>query len=588
MIKDYGETACHGSGQIGIDGWYANGQAYAYLQGELGINVKLLFVRKKIPIIKAGAAVLLQAKLPNPAWFRGYVGGHFNLLGGLVKGRFRFKVELGEECDIIGGAPLGGIKVISDVKPDDSSSGVDVFTVPQAVFNMRINLPFELEDDKGTKTYRILLDEYTVSNSGVPIEGDYEWNQNNDVVNFVSFDILPPNTKLNIKVAVSFQEKKGGSWVTLTQNGRPAKEIEEQSFTTGEAPDYIPLTNIAYCYPVIDQQYFYQDERDSGYVKLERGQPYLFAPESDWTQAIHFESESANQTASGLSYNLGAKKVHFNFPRFNNQKDYTIRIVSIPPDQENNTNSEDIKYTSKNTGQEGTTIEVKNHQAETVVQEGVEVDVLVYDFATSTYNTFAEKIKAKQAVQHYLEPISSDVHAIQTDVQPSERFSLIELNGGNYTDYKPLVETEAVLDDAYYSNNIYQLIYQKYPLQPEFTVDRDVTELGLPPKKGINILTWYNSYLENNPSYSLLDTRIPYRYYLPFHYKQDFIDIQYKIVNAYLQNPSQYKTQIRQYNYIINGVFPSIQTGNYKVKMQYVLPGDIQGSSAIFNYNNPF
>jgi hypothetical protein len=588
MVKDYGEAACAGSGGIGIDGWYANGQAYAYLQGELGINIKLLFIRKKIPIIKAGAAVLLQAKLPNPSWFRGYVGGHFNLLGGLVKGRFRFKIELGEECEIIGGSPLGGIKVISDVKPDDTSNDVDIFTVPQAVFNMQINLPFELEDDKGIKTYRILLDEYTVSNNGVPIEGDYEWNQNNDVVNFISFDILPPNTELNIKVAVSFQEKKGSSWVTLTQNGKPAKEIEERSFTTGDAPDYIPLTNIVYCYPIIDQDYFYKDERASGYVKLKRGQPYLFAPQSEWTQSVRFESELGVKTGSGLSYNQGAKMVNFDLPSFNNQKKYTIRIVSISFDQENNTTSEESNYSSEDTGQEGTTIEVRNNQAETVTRDGIEVDVLVYDFTTSAHNTFAEKIEAKEATQHYLEPIYSDVHAIQTDVQASERFSLLELSGGNYTNYKPLVKTEAVLDDAYYTNNIYQLIYQGYPLQPQFTVNRDVTELGVPPKKGINILTWYSSYLENNSSYSLLDTRIPYRYYLPFHYKQDFIDIQYKIVNAYLQNYSQYQTQIQQYNYIINGVFPSIQTGNYKVKMQYVLPGDIQGSSAIFNYNNPF
>ncbi len=44
MIKDYGETACKGSGQIGIDGWYANGQAYAYVEGELGIKVNLWFL----------------------------------------------------------------------------------------------------------------------------------------------------------------------------------------------------------------------------------------------------------------------------------------------------------------------------------------------------------------------------------------------------------------------------------------------------------------------------------------------------------------------------------------------------------------
>ena len=180
------------------------------------------------------------------------------------------------------------------------------------------------------------------------------------------------------------------------------------------------------------------------------------------------------------------------------------------------------------------------------------------------------------------------MHAIQTDVQASERFSLLELIGGDYTDYKPLVETEAVLDDSYYTNRIFQLIYQGYPLQPQFTVDRDVSEIGIPPKKGMNMLTWYPSYLENRSSFSLLDTRMPYRYYLPYYYKQDFVDIQYKIVNGYLQNTSQYQSQIKKYNYIINGVFPSINSGNYKVKMQYVLPGDIQGSSTIFNYTNPF
>ncbi|MEO2053394.1 MAG: hypothetical protein ABGX00_16685, partial [Allomuricauda sp.] len=224
MIKDYGETACKGSGQIGIDGWYANGQAYAYLQGELGINIKLMFVRKKIPIIKAGAAVLLQAKLPNPAWFKGYLGGHFNLLGGLVKGRFRFKIELGEECEIVGGAPLGGLKVISDVTPRNGTNETDVFTVPQAAFNMRINHPFELEDDEGVKTYRILLDEYTVTSQGNIINGDLEWNENNDLANFISHDILPPNASLQTKVTVSFQEWRNNGWVTLSQDGKPAKE----------------------------------------------------------------------------------------------------------------------------------------------------------------------------------------------------------------------------------------------------------------------------------------------------------------------------------------------------------------------------
>jgi hypothetical protein len=76
---------------LGVNGWYANGQAYAYLQGVLGIKVKLLFVEKDIDIISAGAAVLLQAKAPNPTWMQGYLAGRFSVLGDAIKGSFHVK-----------------------------------------------------------------------------------------------------------------------------------------------------------------------------------------------------------------------------------------------------------------------------------------------------------------------------------------------------------------------------------------------------------------------------------------------------------------------------------------------------------------
>jgi hypothetical protein len=589
MIKDYGDTACHGSGQIGIDGWYANGQAYAYLGGELGVNIKLLFIRKKIPIIRAGAAVLLQAKLPNPAWFRGYLGGYFDLLGGLVKGSFRFKIELGEECDIIGGSPLGGIKVISDITPSENAKNIDVFAVPQAVFNMRVNKPFELEDDAGVKTYRILLDEYTVTSNGTPILGAVEWNQNNDVANFVSHDILPPHTPIKIVVAVSFQEKQGQSWITLTDNGDVAQEIIERNFTTGEAPDYIPLNNIVYCYPVIDQNYFYENESSKGYVKLKRGQAYLFASDRGMTHKVYFEDDSSTNTNPiNLAYNQGEKLVNFNFPSLEKQKSYKIRMVSIAANGNNTAGNLNQNYRTHATQQEGNSIEIRNGKAQNITKENAEIELLVYDFKTSEYNTFAEKIESKKVKQHYLEPISTFVDALQTDMEASEKFDLVELQGCNYTAYKPLVEVEAVLDDSYYVDNIYPLIYEGYPLQPQFTVKRDVNLLGIPPKKAIHILTWYKTQLETNSSYSSLYERIPYRYYLPYYYRKDFLNIQYKIADAYLTNTSQYQQEIQRYDHIISGAFPVIKKGDYKMKMQYMLPGEIKGTSTIFKFNNPF
>lgn len=586
MIKDYGETACKGSGQIGVDGWYANGQAYAYLEGELGIRINLWFYKAKIPIVKAGAAVLLQAKLPNPSWFRGYVGGHFSVLNGMIKGRFRFKIELGEECEIIGGAPLGGIKIISGVTPNNDATEVDVFTAPQSAFNMKINKPFELEDDKGVKTYRILLDEFTVKSDGKVIEGELEWNESQDVVNFISFDVLPPQKAIQVKVAVSFQELKSGSWITLMHNGKKAQEIEERTFTTGIAPDYIPVENIEYTYPVIDQKYFYQDESTTGYVKLKRGQPYLFAPETNWKQNVVYSNEEGHSFVNTVSYNKGERQVNFKLGEFNNQKKYTLKLISSPDTGEGSVNK--TSYTKQDTGYEGNTVEVKNKEVQSVVNNEAVTELLTYEFTTSEYNTFAKKIDDKRVVKHYLEPIYSDVHAIQTDVRESERFDRIELEGGKYSGKQPLIETEAVLDDNYYEDRIYQLIYEKYPLEPEFTVDRDVKDLGIPPKKGIDILTWYVPYLRNNPTFSLLSKRIPYRYNLPYHYKRDFMDIQYKVVNKYLNDPTEYASKIQKYNYIINGVFPAIWSGKYKVKMQYVMPGGVLGTSTVFKYKNPF
>lgn len=587
MIKDYGETACKGSGQIGIDGWYANGQAYAYLQGELGINIKLMFVRKKIPIIKAGAAVLLQAKLPNPAWFKGYLGGHFNLLGGLVKGRFRFKIELGEECEIVGGAPLGGLKVISNVTPRDGSDQMDVFTVPQAAFNMRINHPFELEDDEGIKTYRILLDEYRVTSEGNTIPGELEWNENKDLANFVSHDILPPHAPVHIKVVVSFQERRGNRWVTLMYEGKPAKEIEERSFTTGEAPDYIPLTNVVYTYPVVDQQYFYQNERNTGYVKLKRGQPYLFAPNTEWFQYTRFDTETQSLRTNHVSYNTLEKMVHFDFPTLQNQQTYTFKIVSQSP-QEASSGSVDESYVAENTNQEGTSIEVRNREITASAEKEAVTEILAYDFTTSSHNSFKEKINNKTTTGTIKEIIYSNVHALQVDVNSSEKFSLEEVFGDDYTENQPMMVLEAVLDDYYYQSVVYPLIYQDYPIQSQITVSRDRDDLGIPPKKALDLISWYPTYMQNKPDHSLLNVRFPYRYNLPFYYNQDFKEIQYKLINGYITDSNNSGFQIDNYSDIINGVFPFIPKGIYKVRVKYMLPGNIHGSSAIFKYENPF
>ena len=315
MLKDYGDAHCKGSSEpIGMNGWYANGQAYAYLQGELGLTFRLFGSKKKIPIISGGGAVLLQARLPNPSWFRGYLGGRFNLLGGLIKGRFRFKVELGDKCEIVGGSPLNGIVVIGDLKPRDNSTEVDVFAAPKAVFNLQINKIFELPDETGDRKYKILLDEFSVKNNGNPIEGEIKWNDKNDVAVFYSHEILPPNAQLKAFIQLHFEEFKNGSWVSIKSKGKVSTETKEVNFTTGEAPKTIPLSNIEYMYPVLGQKNFFIEEYGTAYINLKRGQSYLFNAVPNWDKTMLMTSEIGNELEKTFNYNSAKKQVTYTLP----------------------------------------------------------------------------------------------------------------------------------------------------------------------------------------------------------------------------------------------------------------------------------
>lgn len=153
MMKNYGDNFhCEGrQGPIGVNGWFANGQMYGYFQGKIGIRVHLPFKKGNFDIIDLGAAVVLQGKMPNPAWMRGIVGGYFRLFGGLIKGNCRFEMTLGQECKIVGNNLFAeaGVQMIGDATPRDGESDQSIFTAPQLVFNMPIGQTFNIADNDG-------------------------------------------------------------------------------------------------------------------------------------------------------------------------------------------------------------------------------------------------------------------------------------------------------------------------------------------------------------------------------------------------------------------------------------------------------
>lgn len=580
MLKDYGDAHCKGSTEpIGMDGWYANGQAYVYLQGELGVKVNLKFIKARIPILSGAAAMLMQAKLPNPTWMKGYMAVKFKVLGGLVSGNMRMKVSIGDECEIVTGtnSPVD-VKIISDITPAKNAADIDVFTAPQAAFNMKIGQSFDVEDDNGVKTYRARLASFTVMDNGQALPGKLVWNSNSDAVSFHSKEILPAQKTLEATVKVTFEELVNGAWQTVYMDGQLSEESETVTFTTSTAPDYIPLTNIAYSYPVVDQRNFYKEEYGKGMINLNTGQAYLF--DRRWQYEIRLTDANGAITKTGMQYDSISQIVSYNMPALNASARYKLDIVAIPPGAK----SEDtvVAYQRTDAGDDGS-YAVANNQAQQVSRGDVSKSLLNYGLHTSRYRTFSDKINALRLTKGLPDEVSTDVLRLLADVGEYEGFEVAELTGTGYSGYNPLVNVEAMMEDAYYGADINPLLYARYPINDQiFITNRNTDELGIVPAKAMMIMPSYLAEATAGDVKSWIKTRLPYLYNLPMIYKMDFLDLQFQVVNKYLFSPDK-----QQYDYLINGQFPLMRYGTYKVRYQYVLPDGTRTSSAVFDYHNP-
>ncbi|WP_223255487.1 hypothetical protein [Flavobacterium sp. LM4] len=583
MLKDYQQARCSNTGdRVGINGWYANGQSYAYLQGELGIRVKLSFLRFKIPIISGGAAVLLQAKLPNPVWMRGYVGGNMNILGGLIKGKFRFKFELGEECQFENPSPLGGIKLITDVTPKQSATDVDVFAVPQATFSTKVNEAFVIPEDAGDVTYKVILEKFKVLDGTKEIPGILEWSSMKDRANFVSADILPPNKELKVQVEVSFQKMINGVFEPIKVDGKIATELEERLFTTGGAPNNIPLTNIKYSYPVVDQKYFLEEEYPKGYIQLKRGQDYLFE-DGSWETSIKVDQEgTSNSRAAAFNYSTSSNEVYYDLPNMDQDKKYNFSIVSSLK-QTPSVNAPSATKTNT-ISEEGNDIQVIENQADALSKAEGSIERLSYSFNTSKYKTFNSKMNSISTQSYNFGVLYSDVIYLTNTISSQEAFDIVDLQGVDYSDNKPMISAQSKLNDEYYTADIFPYLYKDYPLNGSYAIsNRDTNELGVIPAKAIPLSAYYMTSIENNVNQSWTKGNFPFKYNMPLLYKQDWIDLDNQIINAYVNGDTSVESVAKRF---VNSNFLFMRYGNYEIVMKYNLPGDKQANEFTYKYKN--
>ena len=589
MLKNYGLAECSNTGkQVGINGWYANGQAYAYLQGELGINVKLFFVEKRIPIITAAAAVLLQAQGPNPIWMRGIIGGEYDLLNGTITGNFNFEMEIGEKCALNTENPMGGLKIIADVTPTDGADEVDVFAAPQVAFNLGVEKAMVIPEADGDHTYKITLDEFKITDDqNNLISGKMKWDDNKTAVTFLPEDILSPSTPMKVTVTVGFKELVNGIYKVVIVNGTPAKETEERSFVTGGAPEYIPLHNITYAYPVVDQKYFYPKEYGTGYIQLRQGQDYLF-DDAQWKSTVKISDANGNGDEANFTYNTGSNQLRYTLPKTKNETGYDFVIVSRP--KNTSTTTAAVTETATTDLGDNNTVSVKTNKAGTVSQDG-SIERINYSFKTSAYNTFAQKVGDMNVKEFGWNLIEGNRENVYLDdaiylfnrIKNHEPFEIAELIGNQYTDNRPLIDAAADVMDDYFVNDLNPLLYSKYKTGT-YKISRDPQPYGFIPKKALPIYGKYLTSTENNIDTDFIETIIPYRYNLPQIYRDDFNDVKTRLLSASVRNRLIINAN---HSAIMDTDFPFMREGYYSIDLQYTLPDGNLGSKSKVRYKNP-
>ena len=581
MLKDYGENChCEGSsGPIGIKGWYANGQAYAFVMGKIGIKVKLRFIRGKFDILSIGAAAILQAKGPNPFWMHGIVGGYYRILGGLVKGHCKFEMTIGKDCKIVIPQsdeeinPLADVTIIADASPVQDAKEVDVFTAPQVAFNMPINEVFDITDAaESRRLFRGKLESFKVLDGSNSLVGNIRWNETNDVAAFDAFDVLPPQKPLKVFVKVLFEEFVEGQWRSMYFEGKPLEETKEVTFTTGTAPDYIPPSNVDISYPAVGQFNFYPKEYSQGFIELKKGQGYLFKPGPEWIQKLRItEALGQSYLETDLTYNESERRIYFNMPAgLQTSKPYRLEIMNFP--RQNQAVDANVKNVAKDVGASGTELTVTTKQVEGNLELREVKSLYGSLFKTSKFNTFKEKVSAISLSATFMESVAMPVFQLGAYLRGNEFFDKAEI-AERFGDRQ--VQFEAVLDmNNWYENKVKPLVYDGYPLIGNMNIrHRNVQEFGLPPVKSLFIEqpTYYPVLTEDNLSDAFNSPSVfnSIRYDLMSPMYLDYLDIQNQVANYVIDNPGAATERLHA---LLITPFPAYVSGNYKVRIKYVIP----------------
>jgi len=583
MLKNYGTAIrCNGSNgsPLGINGWYAQGQAYAYLQGKIGIKVDLVAVKGSFEILQFSAAALLQAKLPNPTWLKGNAGGNYNILNGLVKGHCDFEFEVGTKCELYDNNPLAGVKIIAESTPHQNEKLVDVFASPQVAFNLPIGQSFAFKDNAGNnRTFRLELDVFKIVTNGIEIGGIKEWNADKNVVALLPKDMLKQKTNYTFYVKVVFYEQINNAWTKIMENGKAACDSVKYTFETGDAPTSIEPNRIAFAYPMLNQYNVYTQESSAGYMKLKQGGwDYLFTPPKDFRQAMRFTAENRSAKEVAVTYDNASQLVRFSIPAdLPRENIHNYDIVNIPIVAELAVDKNVTTITTQAVKSGDNTVDIATKDIEGNIQKLEEVKIFESFFRTSKYATFAAKMNAIRKVNSYEVPILNvqGIDEIGNNYRGDELFSDEELS--NVAPSTSMIRFEAKENNVWFQSYNNPIIYSNYPNHNLLIQNRNIGALGTKPLLAINMMQSGTNSLGGNGEITSKTLPADFTnliYNLDYYVGRDYFELRDKAADYAIKNGSS--AWLRQ---IITSYYTGLFRDNYEIKASYYLPGSTTPNS---------
>lgn len=431
MFSNSGNATCDGS-PVGFGGWWARGQVYAWLQGGVGIRVKVFGKKRDFKIVELSAAVLLEAKVPRPSWFRGHVGVRWSLLGGLIKGNISMSVKLGKECQQMTGTGINNetpvsrdliAKVLTGVSPAGNPTGVSIYSTPAIAVNIPVDSVFSQLDDMGNEQkYKMKLDMLKLYKGTEEVPGYISYTPEKKMAYFIPSKRLLPDANYRVQAVIYCKKQlaSSGYWTdALDENGNPTREDTGFTFKTAPPSDVLTMADIEYAYPLAEMKNFYKNEYapGQGYLKVNGNVNFeqVFYPGTPGSGVTYSYQVKIKSVTPGDGYQPYYKPINraeianhlikFNLPGIENGKVYRFSIVRIADDGSGGSmaggsgsgqvvNSQGFNPGDSSVAFSDTT--VANVISGQVSQR--ETEVLGYHFRVSKFNTFLEKINTMTAV----------------------------------------------------------------------------------------------------------------------------------------------------------------------------------------------